>query len=110
MQLFEDNEDESNSVDKSGSDNTAEGGEYSNIINNTEGMAGSKVLNNADSVVNCRGANNNESTVNSKFRRNRIVYRILVPKEILIREAVLMSRIQILKIKDHMLMGRYYQR
>ena len=69
MQLFEDNEDESNSVDKSGSDNTAEGGEYSNIINNTEGMAGSKVLNNADSVVNCRGANNNESTVNSKFRR-----------------------------------------
>lgn len=36
MQLFEDNEDESNSVDKSGSDNTAEGGEYSNIINNTE--------------------------------------------------------------------------
>lgn len=62
MQLFEDNEDESNSVDKSGPDNTAEGGEYSNIINNTEGMAGSKVLNNADSVVNCRGANNNEST------------------------------------------------
>lgn len=73
-------------------------------------MAGSKVLNNADSVVNCRGANNNESTVNLNSEENRIVYRILVPKEILIREAVLMSRIQILKIKDHMLMGRYYQR
>lgn len=68
MQLFEDNDGESNSVDKVSSDNTVESGEHTNTFNST-GEAGSKVLNNADSVVNCRGSNNNESTVNSKFQR-----------------------------------------
>lgn len=68
MQLFEDNDGESNSVDKVSSDNTVESGEHTNTFNST-GEAGSKVLNNADSVVNCRSANNNESTGNYKFQR-----------------------------------------
>lgn len=110
MQLFEDNEDESNSVDKSGSDNTAEGGEYSNIINNTEGMAGSKVLNNADSVVNCRGVNNNESTVNSKFRRKSDSVPDFSSQRNINKGSSADEPHTDIKDKDHMLMGRYYQR
>lgn len=50
MQLFEDNEDESNSVDKSGSDNTAEGGEYSNISNRTEKIGDTNMQSSADEL------------------------------------------------------------